>query len=139
MRLVLDTNVVISRLLWDGVPARLLDAAEADRIELFTTRTLLAELTRVLRRAKFVRPIASSGLSIEQLVLGYAALAVPVEAAPITPTIIADPDDDHILACAVTAKADIIASGDDHLLSLKEFGNISIVSAAEALQRVSTL
>ena len=55
MRLVLDTNVVASGLLWDGRPARLIDAAQANEVELFTSRVLLAELTRILRRAKFTK------------------------------------------------------------------------------------
>lgn len=63
MRLVLDTNVVASGLLWDGTPAKLIDAAQAHEIELFTSRILLAELTRILRRAKFTQPIAASSMS----------------------------------------------------------------------------
>jgi putative PIN family toxin of toxin-antitoxin system len=72
MRLVLDTNVVASGLLWDGKPAGLIDAAQANAVELFTSRVLLAELTRILRRAKFSRAITASGASIDDLVLGYA-------------------------------------------------------------------
>ena len=68
MRLVLDTNVVASGLLWDGRPARLIDAAQANEGELFTGRVLLAELTRILRRAKFTKSIAASGASLEELV-----------------------------------------------------------------------
>ena len=51
MRLVLDKDIVTSGLLWNGVPAQLVDAARADEIEIFTSRVLLAELTRVLCRA----------------------------------------------------------------------------------------
>lgn len=58
MRLALDTNVVASGLLWDGSPAQLIDAAQTGEVELFTSRVLLAELTRILRRAKFARAIA---------------------------------------------------------------------------------
>lgn len=72
MRLVLDTNVVTSGLLWGGTPARLLDVAQAGHVELATGRWLLAELDRVLRREKFSRAIAASGLTSADLVLGYA-------------------------------------------------------------------
>lgn len=139
MRLVLDTNIVVSGLLSDGTPARLLDAAQADQAELFTTRQLLAELTRILRRAKFADAIAASGLSLEELVLGYAELAVVIEPLPITLTVAADPDDDQVLACAAAARPELIASGDKHLLSLKQYQGIPIVTAAEALQRLSVL
>ena len=59
MRLVLDTNVVVSGLLWGGAPAQLLDAAQVGEIELFTSRPLLAELSNILIRSKFAKAIAA--------------------------------------------------------------------------------
>ncbi len=53
MRLVLDTNVVASALLWGGVPVLLLQAARERRVALFTSTPLLAELTNILGRRKF--------------------------------------------------------------------------------------
>src|SRR3989338_8989536 len=108
---VLDTNIVASGLLWNGAPARLLDAAQTDEVALFTSRILLAELTRILRREKFSKAIAASGLTLDALVLGYAELATPVTPVPIAPMILDDPDDDHVLACALAAQADLIVSG----------------------------
>lgn len=137
MRLVLDTNVVVSGLLWNGTPAQLIDAAHSDRVELCTSRTLLAELTRILRRAKFTKVIAAGGLPLDELVLGYAELATIVIPEPISPTVIDDPDDDHVLACALAAKADYIVSGDRHLLALKTFQNMPIVTAADAVRIVT--
>lgn len=137
MRLVLDTNIVASGLLWDGTPARLIDAAQAGVIEIYTSRTLVAELTRILERAKFAKTIATSGVGIEGLVLGYAELASLVEPMPIPPTIIVDPDDDHVLACALAAEAELIVSGDRHLLGLGVYQNIEIITAAQALERIA--
>ena len=137
MRLVLDTNIVASGLLWDGTPARLIDAAQAGAIEIYTSRILLAELARILKRAKFAKAIASSGVGIEGLVLGYAELALLVDPLPIPPTILADPDDDHVLACALAAQAELIVSGDRHLLGMNSFRNIEIVTAAQALEKVA--
>lgn len=137
MRLVLDTNVVVSGLLWDGPPAKLIDAAQTGALELFTSRVLLAELTRILRRAKFARMIAASGASLDDLVLGYADLATLNVPAPILPTVLHDPDDDHVLACAIAAQADLIVSGDTDLLTLKTFRDIPIALPAEALRIVT--
>ena len=67
-------------------------------------------------------------------VLGYAELATPVTPVPIAPMILDDPDDDHVLACALAAQADLIVSGDHHLLDLKTYQDIRIVTATEALQ-----
>jgi putative PIN family toxin of toxin-antitoxin system len=62
MRVVPDTNIVLSGLLWRGNPRRILDAARAGDIKLFTTATLLAELEDVLGRKKFVERLAYSRL-----------------------------------------------------------------------------
>jgi len=137
MRLVLDTNVVVSGLLWNGSPAQLIEAAQADEAELFTSRTLLAELTRILRRAKFAKVIAASGFSLDDLVLGFVELAALVTPEPIPATVLNDPDDDHVLACALAAKADLIVSGDRDLLTLKAFREIPIVTAAEAVRALN--
>jgi putative PIN family toxin of toxin-antitoxin system len=98
---------------------------------------LLAELTRILKRPKFAKIVAASGVGIEGLVLGYAELALLVEPLPISPTIIADPDDDHVLACALAADADLIVSGDKHLLGLGSFMGIGIITAAQSLERIA--
>lgn len=133
MRLVLDTNVVVSGLLWGGAPAQLLDAAQVGEIELFTSRPLLAELANILIRSKFAKAIAATGLPSDELVLGYAELTTVVEPTQIALTIVEDPSDDQVLACAIAAHADLIVSGDKHLHSLGgQFKGITIIRPAEA-------
>ena len=136
MRLVLDTNTVVSGLLWDRTPSRLIEAALQGRIELFTSEALLLELEDVLPRRKLARRVAASGLSIAQLTARFALLAQRIVPAAISPTS-ADPDDDHVLACALAARADLVVSGDSHLLNLKSFQGIPIIKAAEALERIA--
>lgn len=129
MRVVLDTNTVVSALLWNSLPRRLLQAAREGRFEVFTSAPLLAELADVLGRAKFKAKIEASGLSAEQLVRRYAFLARRVVPAGIPPVIAADPDDDALLACALAARADCIVSGDVEVQNLKRYSDIAIVSA----------
>ena len=74
---------------------------------------------------------------LEGLVLGYAELASLVDPLPIPPTILADPDDDHVLACALAAQAELIVSGDRHLFGMGSFRSIEIITAAQALARVA--
>lgn len=137
MRLVLDTNVVASGLLWSGTPTQLLDAAQSGELELFTSTRLLAELAGILTRAKFAKALAATSLPREELVLGYAELATVVVPAAIPPTIAADPSDDHVLACAVAASADFIVSGDKHLHGLGgQYKGIRIVTPAEMVRIV---
>jgi uncharacterized protein len=111
MRLVLDTNVVASALLWNGAPRLLLQAAQDKRVELFSSTALLAELTDVLRRRKFEKKIAASKFSLDEFVDRYAELVVLVRPASL-PRIAPDPDDDVVIGTALAAKAKLIVTGD---------------------------
>ena len=133
MRLVLDTNVVASAVLWGGVPRLLLQAGRDKRIELFTSAALLAELTDILGRRKFDKKIAASTLTVDQLVDRYAALAVLVRPTP-TPRVTPDPDDDVVIGTALAAKADLVVTGDQPLLSVALYQGVRVVSVSMALQ-----
>lgn len=135
MRLVLDTNVVASGMLWDGAPRLLLKAGRARQVSLFTSSPLIAELTEILGRKQFEQKIAASRLSVAELVASYGALADVIRPAAIPPTILSDPDDDQVLACALAARADLIVSGDRHLLTLGRFRGIDILTVNAALTR----
>jgi len=140
MRLVLDTNVVASGLLWNGTPALLLDMAQSGELELFTSIHLLAELAGILSRAKFAKAIAATCLPLEELVLIYTELTTVVAPAIISPIIVDDPSDDHVLGGAVAARADLIVSGDKHLHDLNGWYNgILIVRPVEAVRIIGNL
>jgi len=137
VRIVLDTNTVISALLWHGAPHNLVAAFRTRPIVVFTSPILLAELADIFTRKKLASAVKASGLSPDQLMQRYRRLAMVVHPEPIPPTVVRDPDDDHVLACAITAKADLIVSGDSDLLDLKEYQGIRIVTPAQALQLVT--
>jgi putative PIN family toxin of toxin-antitoxin system len=128
VRVVVDTNTVVSAFLWGGLPAEILAAAREGRITLLTSATRLAELEDVLEREKFADRIAQVGSSAAQMIAGYRALATPVRPAVIEPTV-RDPDDDHVLACALGAQAALIVTRDRDLLSLGAFRDIPILAA----------
>lgn len=106
MRLVLDTNTVISGLIWGGSPGQLIDAAVQRRIQLVTNAALLSELRGVITRSKFYKPLNLRGMNPIDLFEGYAALVIIVPSITIAPTIIKDPTDDQILAAALSGNAD---------------------------------
>jgi len=137
MRVVADTNIAISGLLWRGNPRRVLDAARDGTIDLFTSIILLTELEDVLSRERFASRLASVGITPHDLVLGYATLASVIEPAIIEPVILADPDDDAVLACAIAAQGKIIVSGDSHLLNLGEYQDIRVYTAAQLVAEIS--
>lgn len=136
MRLVLDTNVVVSAMLWGGSPKHLLQARHERRIELYTSTPLLAELTDILGRSKFAKKIAASLLTIDQLVDHYVELVQVVRPTP-TPRIVSDPDDDVVIGTALAAKADLLVTGDRPLLLVSEYQGVRIVSVSEALELIA--
>jgi uncharacterized protein len=139
MRIVADTNTVVSGLLWPGKPRSLLDAARAGACQLITAQPLLEELSKVLGRSKFSGRIERAGQNVTALLSAYRDLAETVVPAQITPTVIADPDDDAVLAAALGGRADLIVSGDVHLLNLKHFHHIHIITADDALALIAKM
>jgi putative PIN family toxin of toxin-antitoxin system len=137
VKLVVDTNVVISGLLWLGNPGRLLEAAASGLLRIYTSSALVDELAISLGKGKLAPRVRTGGLTLDELLRRYLDVAIVVEAPPIAPVVLADPDDDHVLACALAAQADLIVSGDSDLLDLKSFQGIPIVAAAEALERIA--
>ena len=136
MRVVADTNTIVSGLMWYGAPRQVLDAARNSKIELFTSPVLLAELEDVLCREKFFQRLEKINRKPHDLVIGYPSLAMIVSPETISPVILADPDDDSVLACAIAADAKIIVSGDSHLLELKEYRGIQILSPKELITMI---
>lgn len=135
MRLVLDTNVVASALLWGGAPRLLLQAARDKHALLFTSTPLLAELSDILARRKFETKIAASMCTIDQLVDGYAALSILVKPTA-TARVAPDPDDDVVIGTALAAQADWIVTGDLALLSVAKHKSVRLVSVSEAVQLI---
>ncbi|MDN5938840.1 MAG: putative toxin-antitoxin system toxin component, PIN family [Salinisphaera sp.] len=133
-----DTNTVVSALLWGGTPRQILDGARQKDLTLFTSAILIAELEDVLSRSKFQARIARVGSSVAEILGDYLALATLTRPATPPPAIVRDPDDDHVIACALAAQAEVIVSGDGDLLELGEYRGIAILSAAQMLQRITT-
>ena len=137
MRAVLDTNVVVSALLWGGTPERLIQAAIDGQLELATSPALVEELREVLARPPFAQRLVQQRLRAEQAISLYARLATQVSPLAVEAIVAADPDDDHVLACAIAARADLVVSGDRHLTALKTHRGIRILTPAQALDVVA--
>ena len=119
MRVVLDTNIWVSGLLWRGQPWKLLRLADAGRVEPCMAPEMLTELAEVLGYPRFQSRIVELGLETADLV-AYAASLSTFFDVPADPTAISDdPDDDVFLRCAETAGAIYVVSGDRHLLTLR--------------------
>jgi putative PIN family toxin of toxin-antitoxin system len=133
MLVVLDTNVVISALLFGGKPLTFLESAAAGNLLIYTSPTLLEELHDVLKRDHLASQLKRKQSSVDQAVAFYSDLAISVTPLVIHQVVTNDPDDDHVIAVAVAAQAEIIVSGDKHLLTLGMHQAIRILNPADAL------
>jgi|SRR5712691_11312694 len=134
MRVVLDTNVVVSALCSGRAsPARILERWHQEQFELIVSEPILAEYRRVLGYEK-LRPrhrLAERGIVDFVNELRRFAELVPVEIS--LAVITSDPSDNRFLECAVAGRADYIVSGDAHLLDLDTFQELRILAPAAFL------
>jgi putative PIN family toxin of toxin-antitoxin system len=133
-RWVVDTNVLVSAFLWGGTPARIIEAVAEREVQLFTCKALVDELAATLAKPKLAKYVAATGSSGDELVARYRRFSTLITAKRLAFTACRDADDDNVLACAITARAVLIVSGDDDLLSMKAFNDFPIMSVAQALR-----
>ena len=130
-RLVFDTNVLISALLWRGAPYRAVLLAKAGVVQSVYCGSMLAELTEKLRDE-----FEFDENHIEAVVYQIRQYATRVEI-PGMLRVVQDPDDDKFIECAVVAGARWIVSGDRHLLDIGEYQDIRILKAQDFMRVVS--
>ncbi|KKQ94792.1 MAG: hypothetical protein UT66_C0028G0022 [candidate division CPR2 bacterium GW2011_GWC1_39_9] len=120
LRVVFDTNVYISALLFDGPPRQILELVLKQKVVLITSDDIINETAKTLK-GKFSWPEHK----VQQFVRQTSRLAEVYN--PKTKLgVIEDEPDNRVLECAVTGKANLIISGDNHLLGLKSYENIPI-------------
>jgi len=133
MRVVLDTNVLISALVGHGKPRRRL-AKLLEGHEIVSSKQMLAELEDVMSRSRFgfTRRQINEFLSI----MARGSIIATVKECP--KIILEDPDDDAVLATALEGQAEYIVSGDMHLLRLKEYEGIMILPVDDMLKKLNS-
>ena len=134
MNVVFDTNVLISAILFGGIPRNLFLKVISGNIDLYISEDILNEFSGVLSRPKF----CFKTLIVNEIVSELTALCKLVSPPIKIDKIIDDADDNKILECAATANAEYIVSGDNHLLSLKEYNFIKILSPAQMQNLLDT-
>jgi len=124
MRAVFDTNVFIAALLTEGVCAKLIRRARRKQFELASCPFILQECERVL-----ITKLSAPRKELEwALDLIDEAVQLKIQPEKKVTGVCRDASDDHVLACAVSAKADYLVSGDSDLLILKRFAGTMIVT-----------
>ena len=133
-KIVADTNILISGLLWTGLPHKIIKNAENKHIIIYSSLPLIEEISDVLRRSKFNDRIEKLKTTPEELIESLLGLVEIVHPKKSINEIKVDDDDNRVLECALEANADYIVSGDPHLLKLKIFRNIIIVTPRKLIE-----
>jgi putative PIN family toxin of toxin-antitoxin system len=129
-RVVFDTNIWISGLLWRGKPYQCLLLARAGVVQTVYCPPMVAELAQKLRHV-----FGFSENRLQTILYDLRRVAHRVEITGDLHVVVDDPDDDMFIECAMVAGASLIVSGDHHLLDLGEYEGIQILSAAEFVAR----
>jgi putative PIN family toxin of toxin-antitoxin system len=130
LRIVLDTNVLISAIIRNGKPRKLFQLGIDGKYQILTSKEILNEFEGVIHRPKFK-------MTKDEVIVIVSTLVDSSEKIPLKSNfkvIESDPDDDIIINTAYDGKADYIVSGDPDLKSLKNFKGIKIVSVDEMLK-----
>lgn len=139
MRVVVDTNIVVSSSISaKGAPAEILRRWQQERFELLVSDPMLAEYERALGYKRVQLRHRMTDGEIHELVAYFRRFATLVETTETLAVIEDDPDDNIVLECAVAGGAEYIVSGDAHLLTLKQYQGIQILSPATFIAFLDT-
>ena len=123
MRIVLDTNVFISGVFFSGPPYEILKAWIDKRIQILITSEILHEYMRVGEELSHQYP----EIKITPILKSFSKNAITISAPRLPHPVCVDPDDDKFLECAVAGHAELVISGDRHLLDINGFQGIKII------------
>ena len=140
MRIVIDTNVAVSGLLWQGPPNQILKWVQGGTLTVLACEETVAELKRVIQYKRFSKRLSVLKVSPMEVFAYYSNLVFFVPAPNLIPDKIKeDPLDNLFLALASENRSRLIISGDAHLLELKSYKNIQIVTPSEACRVIEKL
>jgi putative PIN family toxin of toxin-antitoxin system len=137
VKIVIDTNVFVSALITPhSNSAKIFRLLEGSNLEALVSKEILSEISRVLCYPKIKKRHGLNSAQIKALITDYSKIAALVKTRQEFNVIEEDPTDNKFLECAFFGKADFIISGDEHLLKLKRFRKIPIISPREFLDKV---
>jgi putative PIN family toxin of toxin-antitoxin system len=132
MRVVIDTNVLVSGVFFGGLPMKVLETWRDRRFELLVFLEILDEYRRVGERLEARFP----GVTLAPFLALVAVHAKIIDAPALTKSVCGDPDDDTFFACAVAARCNFIVSGDKGLLSASGSRGVRVVTPGEFLESI---
>jgi len=127
MKIVLDTNVLISGIFFTGPSYQILKAWQEGKIKIIASEEILSEYQRVAEELSNQFPSVDANRILELITIH----AEIVDATDFQITICEDPDDNKFIACALASKSKIIVSGDKHLINVSGYKGIQVVKPRE--------
>lgn len=131
MRVVLDTNVLVSALLFTGVASEIVPLWQKEAITVLLSREILDEYLRVLAYPKFQLSEEEIKSALKEGFLPFVQVIKPGTRIHVAKR---DPSDDKFLECAVAGKADVVISGDKELLAIRHYRGVRIQTPSQFLE-----
>ena len=129
----LDTNVLVSATFWTGDSFKILDLVDKKKVKSVSSKPIIEEYDRVIKSDEIIEKIENKDLIVSKVIQNVLSNSTIVDPKRQV-TICEDPDDNKFLEAAVEGKVDFIVSQDKHLLKIKEFEGIKIVTPKEFLR-----
>ena len=130
MKVVFDANILISAFFYGGNPRKVLERVISKTDELFITKEILEEISEVMDRPKF----HTEKEKIDYFISSLEEIGNKIIPRKQIKNVSRDKTDDKYIDCGITANVDYLISGDVHLLELKEYRGIKIITAREYLE-----
>jgi putative PIN family toxin of toxin-antitoxin system len=128
-RVVIDTNIYISAIFWNGKPREVIDLGRDGKITIFTSLDIENE---IVGKLKTTFKLAEE--DVNQILLDFSTFTLPIRINKQLIVVRDDPDDNKFIECAVECRANYIISGDRRLLNLKEYEGIKLIKSSEFLK-----
>lgn len=131
MKIVLDTNVLISGIFFSGPPSEILKAWQDGHVQLVLSPEIIEKYTRVSTLLADEYP----GIEIGAILTLVVAHSETIQTAPLADQACEDPADDKFLACALSSKSKLVISGDKHLLKVSGYRGIAVLTPRAFVQQ----
>jgi len=132
MKIVLDTNVLISGIFFSGLPHRILNAWQQGKIKIALSQEILREYQRVAEELSKQFP----KIDIQQILDLLTIHSEIVDTQGFEVTVCEDPDDDMFISCALASKSKFVVSGDKHLLRISGYQGIEVLKPRDFAEKI---
>ena len=133
IRVIIDTNVIVSAILFGGIPGELISLCKNDCIKPLASKKIIDEYIKVLAYPKFKLSEAEINYILYNEILPYFEI-IQIKDSPVIINV--DPSDDKFIHCAKAGKVGVIITGDQHLLNLKPYQKVKILTPAIFMENI---